>query len=78
MTEQAVKDAIKEQKLKCPKCQGPIKKYEKFSETIDSVQDGFNITTIDSRGSRVTLICGNEGCGWKERTEYWTNYLEDE
>jgi hypothetical protein len=77
MSEQLVKEAISNEKLKCPECKKPIRKYDKYADTIDSVRDGFNIVEIDSRASRVTLICNNEPCAWKERTEYWTNYEED-
>ena len=77
MSEQAVKEAIGKEQLICPECNKPIRKYEKYSETIDSVREGFNITTVDSYGSRVTLICSNEPCTWKERTEYWSSFSKD-
>lgn len=75
MSLQAIKNAIADKKLICPECKKPILKYEKYAETIDAVRDGFNIQDIESRGYRVTLICGNSGCDWKERTEYPMNYL---
>jgi hypothetical protein len=75
MSLKAITDAIANQKMICPKCQGPIKKYDKYAETIDAVRDGFNVIDIDSHGERVTLICGNDGCDWKERTEYPMEYV---
>ena len=77
MSEQVIKDAIQNKKMICPECEKPIQKYDKYAETIDSVRDGFNVLAIDSMGSRVTLLCGNNGCEWKERTEYWEEYLND-
>jgi hypothetical protein len=77
MSLQIIKEAIANQKMLCPKCKNPIQKFEKFAETIDSVWDGFGDSRIESRGSRVTLICGNAKCPWSERTEYWSQYLED-
>jgi hypothetical protein len=75
MTQEQVKAAIQDEKLICPECKKPIRKFDKYSETIDSVRDGFNVIEIDSRASRVTLICANDNCSWKERTEYWTSFL---
>lgn len=77
MSEQVIKDAIESKKMKCPKCEKPIQKYEKYAETIDSVRDGFNVLEIDSMGSRVTLQCGNGDCSYKERTEFWEGYIDD-
>lgn len=77
MSLQVIKEAIANQKMRCPECKGPIQKFEKYAETIDSVKDGFNVVSIDSRGSRVTLICANGACPWKERTEYWSQYIEE-
>lgn len=77
MSLQEFKSAIENKKLLCPKCKKPILKFDKYAETIDAVRDGFNIQEIDSFGARVTLLCANEGCTWKERTEYWENFLED-
>lgn len=71
------KTALENKQLICPKCKKPILKFEKYAETIDAVRDGFNIQEIDSLGARVTLICANEGCAWKERTEYWENFVLD-
>lgn len=76
MSLEEFKDAFNNKKLICPKCQKPILKYDKYAETIDAVRDGFNIQEIDSYGARVTLICANEGCTWKERVDYWTNYMD--
>jgi len=77
MSEKAVREAISEGKLICPECKKPIQKYEKYADTIDSVRDGFNIVEIDSRASRVTLVCQNAPCAWKERTEYWESFQAD-
>jgi len=78
MSEQVLKEAIEKKTEHCPECKKAIQKYDKYAETIDSVRDGFNILEVDSMGARVTLICGNEGCAWKERTEYWTEYQDEE
>ncbi|MBY0357441.1 MAG: hypothetical protein K2W82_05510 [Candidatus Obscuribacterales bacterium] len=77
MSLQIIKDAIEGKKMICPKCKKAVQKFEKFAETIDAVRDGFNVQEIDSHASRVTLICGNDDCAWKERTEYWENYIVD-
>jgi len=77
MSLQAIKDAIANKKMICPECKSPIQKFDKYSETIDAVRDGFNVQEIDSRGERVTLICGNAGCEWKERTEYPMEFMAD-
>lgn len=74
MSLQEFKTALEGKKLICPKCKKPISKFEKYAETIDAVRDGFNIQEIDSHGARVTLICANDGCAWKERTDYWENF----
>ena len=76
MSLQEFKDAMKAQKLICPKCSKPILKFDKYADTIDSVRDGFNVQDIDSYGARVTLICANEGCTWKERTDYWIEFTD--
>jgi DNA integrity scanning protein DisA with diadenylate cyclase activity len=75
MSLQTIKDAVANKKMICPKCNKPIQKFDKYAETIDAVRDGFNVQEIDSNSSRVTLICSNEGCDWKERTEYWHEYI---
>jgi hypothetical protein len=77
MSAEVIKTAIANKKMMCPQCHQPIQKFDKYAETIDSVRDGFNVIEIDSRASRVTLTCGNGGCAWTERTEYWANYIED-
>lgn len=78
MSLQAIQDAIASQKMICPKCKGAIKAFEKYAQTIDAVRDGFNVQEIDSHGERVTLICGNDGCAWKERTEYPMEFIEED
>lgn len=77
MSLQTIKDAIANKKMTCPLCKKPIQKFDKFAETIDAVRDGFNMIEIDSNASRVTLICGNDPCEWKERTEYWHEYISN-
>jgi hypothetical protein len=77
MSLEIIKGAIANKKMACPKCKKPIQKYDKYAETIDAVRDGFNLIDIDSRSSRVTLTCGNNGCDWTERTEYWKQYIDD-
>jgi len=77
MSEQIIKDAIANGKMMCPKCKNAIKHYEKFAATIDAVRDGFNVQEIDSHASRVTLKCGNDGCSWSDRTEYWEDMIEE-
>lgn len=32
---------------------------------------------LETKGAKVTLICGNDSCGWKERTEFWSQYIVD-
>jgi hypothetical protein len=76
MSLQKIKDAIANKTMHCPKCKNPIQKFDKYAETIDAVRDGFNTIGIDSRSSRVTLCCGNDGCDWQERTEYWDQYID--
>jgi hypothetical protein len=77
MSLEVIKDAISNKKMLCPQCTKPIQRYEKFAETIDSVWDGFGDSRVESRGSRVTLICGNGACTWNERTEFWSQYMEE-
>jgi hypothetical protein len=75
MSLQAIKDAIANKKMICPTCKAPIQQFTNYHETIDAVRDGFNVQQIDSNGERVTLICGNGSCSWKERTEYPMEYI---
>jgi hypothetical protein len=51
--------------------------YEKYVEMVDSVWDGAGDSKTEFAGAKVTLICGAAGCDWRERTEYWNNYIED-
>lgn len=69
------KKIIETQKLICPGCQNPIKSFEKYVETTASVWDGAGDSVMETGEAKVTLICGNPGCNWKERTEYWNNYM---
>lgn len=75
MTLKAIKEAIETKKLKCPDCGKPVQKFDKFTELIASVWDGAGDCPTDTAGSKVTLICGN--CDWTERTEYWSNYIDE-
>lgn len=77
MSLKKITEAINNKKMICPECKKPIQKFEKYAETIDAVRDGFNVIEIDSHASRVTLTCGNGDCGWKERTEYWSELIID-
>ncbi len=79
MSQDVIKKAIANQKMRCPKCKNPIKKYDNYVVMTDTAYDGPDSSLqLDSGGpSKVTLICGNESCSWKERTEYWENYLEE-
>ena len=63
----------------CPKCKGAIKQHEKFVEMTEQIWDGAGDSDrgTATKGSKVTLICGNDGCDWRERTEFWNNYVED-
>lgn len=78
MSLQVIKQAIADKKMHCPECGKPVSKFEKFVEMLESAYDGPG-SGLDVEGgaaSKVTLICGNEGCNWKERTEYWANYID--
>lgn len=79
MSEKKLKAAIEGKKISCPDCKKPITKYEKFIETCESVWDGAGDSnrTLETGGSKATLICGNGGCAWKNRTEYWEDMVED-
>jgi hypothetical protein len=71
------KETINAGKLICPSCGKAICQFEKYiEETISSIWDGAGDSRIETGGSKVTLICGNQGCTWRERTEYWSNYLQ--
>lgn len=72
-----VKKAIEEGKMRCPECKGSVKQFDKFVETCDSVWDGAGDSGLETKGAKVTLICGNGNCQWRERTEYWSEYIED-
>ncbi len=70
-----IKKAIAEQQLRCPSCQGAILKYDKYIDTVDNIWDGAGDSKIEFSGCKVTLICGNGDCQWRERTDYWQEYL---
>lgn len=78
MSQQIIRDAINNKKMRCPSCSQPIQKFEKYVEMADSVWDGAGDSNrTEFAGAKVTLICGNGSCDWRERTEYWNNYIED-
>lgn len=77
MSQAVIKKGIQEQKFICPKCKQPIKQYDNVVETTESVWDGAGDSNLETGGCKVTLVCGNTPCSWKERTEYWENYLTD-
>jgi hypothetical protein len=76
MSLQAIKEAIADKKMVCPSCKKPVKQFEKFVEMTDSIWEGPGDSNQTTRGSKVTLICGNDACPWRERTEYWSNYID--
>jgi hypothetical protein len=80
MSLQEVKTAIKEEKLHCPTCHKPVKQFDKFVEMLESAYDGPGSSLEAPAGStvpsKVTLICGNDKCEWRERTEYWRDYIQ--
>ena len=70
-------ETINAGKIICPSCGKGVRQFEKFiEEAISSIWDGFGDSRIELGGSKVTLICGNGDCAWRERTEYWFNYLK--
>jgi len=78
MSLQAIKQSIADQKMICPSCKKPVKQFEKFVEMADSVWEGAGDSNrMTTAGSKVTLICANAPCDWRERTEYWSNYIMD-
>jgi hypothetical protein len=77
MSQAIIKRAIAEKKMLCPQCQKPVKEFEKLVEMTDSVWDGAGDSNLETKGVKVTLICGNPPCDWRERTEYWSNYISD-
>jgi hypothetical protein len=79
MSLQVIKDAIANKKMRCPKCKGAVKQHEKFVEMTEQIWDGAGDSDRgnQTKGSKVTLICGNDGCDWRERTEFWNNYVDD-
>ncbi len=72
-----IKEALADKKLRCPTCKQPILKYEKYVDTVDSIWDGAGDSKIEYSGCKVTLVCDNNGCAWKERTEYWQNFMDE-
>lgn len=77
MSQEKIKQAILDKKILCPKCNQPIKQYEKYTDMIASVWDGPGDSFMDTKGSKVTFICANGTCDWRERTEFWETMIED-
>jgi len=77
MSQDRIKKSIAEKKMACPECKKPIQKYEKYLDLMGSVWDGAGDSLTQTAGSKVTLICANGDCAWRERTEYWENYIAD-
>lgn len=77
MSQEVIKKAIADKKMRCPECKQPIKEYEKYKDMIATVWDGPGDSYMDTHGAKVTLICGNGGCQWRERTEFWQRFIED-
>jgi hypothetical protein len=78
VSEAEIKQAIKNKTMHCPQCEKPITDYDKYTLMTVDVWDGPGDSRLGTGGDKVTLICGNEGCNWKERTEYWRNFLNEE
>jgi hypothetical protein len=78
MSLQKIKSAIVDKKMRCPSCGQPIQQFEKYTPMLASAYDGPGSSLDDepSEAAKVTLICGNGSCDWKERTEYWSNYID--
>lgn len=76
MSLEVIKQAIADEKMRCPKCKGAVKQYDKYVETCASVWDGAGDSGLETQGAKVTLICGNDTCDWRERTEYWREYID--
>ena len=76
MSLQTIKQSIADKKLLCPTCKKPVKEFEKFVEMTASVWDGAGDSALETKGSKVTLICGNKPFEWRERTEFWSQYIE--
>jgi hypothetical protein len=76
MSQEELKQAIQDKKLICPKCKDPVQKYDNYIDLVGSVWDGAGDSGVEAEGSKVTLICGNGDCSWKERTEYWDSFEE--
>lgn len=79
MSLKIIREAIQNKKMLCPQCNQPIQKFDKYIEMTQNVWDGPGDSGKDMStvGSKVTLTCGNAGCDWSERTEYWSNYLDE-
>ena len=72
-----IKKSIEAERFICPQCKKPVKEFDNVVATTASVWDGAGDSELETSGAKVTLICANKPCPWKERTEYWENYLRD-
>ncbi len=77
MSRDVFQQAMKDKKIICPKCKNPVQQFDNFVDQCASVWDGAGDSGTEFAGSKVTLICGNEGCAWKERTEYWDSFMDE-
>ncbi len=77
MSLDSFKKLVSDEKIVCPKCSKPVRKFDKYVETIASVWDGAGDSVTEDAGAKVTLTCANDPCKWEERTEYWENYVVD-
>ena len=78
MSLKVIQQSIDNKKMRCPQCSKAVKQFEKYTDMVGTVWDGAGDSHSDTSGSKVTLICGNEGCDWRERTEYWANYIDED
>ena len=76
MNQTEFKKNVESGKLICPTCGKAIKQFEKFVETTASVWDGAGDSNLETGAAKVTLICANDNCSWRERTEYWSEYMQ--
>lgn len=73
MSGQVLKEAIAAGKILCPRCGKAVREFEKFADAPGAA--GVAVGADGEPVSKVTLICGNGGCSWYERTEYWDELI---
>jgi hypothetical protein len=76
MSVKKIQEAITNKQMRCPSCGKAIKQFDKYVEMTEAVWDGAGDSKLDTAGSKVTLICANDTCSWRERTEFWDSYIE--